>query len=422
MRRRVAHVGIFLALCFILFGLSVQAEIVSREAHGTGVTRQEAVTNALIEALKQTSGVVIDAEQAQTTIQKELHVHADEAESSSGTYSQRREGKINYQTAGVIQQYEIVSVEQDANDLFEAIVRVKTEVYRTPGFSPKNRRSLAVLPLHTLQDRYEFPNYSIRNSEFSRRLQQALITELTQSRRFSVMDRDYKDEYLREKQLLAGPDSAITEYAKIGKVLGVDYIVVGTVTDAELKKSSYKIATLGETRSTYMGRCRVEYRIIVMATRQVKWSGTSDMDFSGSRIPGRLINKGEALADHMITTVAKDIGRQVLNNIYPLKVVKISANGDLILNQGGVTVKQGERYEVFNLGEEIFDPYSKELLGREETFVGTAEIIRINPKFSVARLVKVEKIPALEGGLLRLPLYAQPVSKKKQMKVQTPAW
>ncbi|MBL3598300.1 MAG: hypothetical protein JMN25_00350 [gamma proteobacterium endosymbiont of Lamellibrachia anaximandri] len=405
----------------LLFTFQAIAETVDREAVGSGLTRQEAVSNALIEALKQTSGVKIDAEQAQTTIQKELHMHQDEAETNVGMYAQRRVGKINYKTSGVIQQYEIVSVDQAADGLYEAIVRVQTEVYKTPGFAPKNRRSLAVMPPHTLQNRYVFSGYSVRHDEFSRRLQQALITELTQARRFSIMDRDYKSEYLREKHLLAGPDSAISEYAKIGQVLGVDYMVASTVTDAELKKSSHTIAALGETRSTHTGRFRVEYRIIVMATRQIKWSGTSDIDFSGNRVPGKLINKGEALADHMIATVAKDINRQILNNIYPLQLVKISANGNLILNQGGVTVKQGERYTIFSLGEEIFDPYTKELLGREETQVGTAEITSINPKYSVARLVKGNKSSIAEGMLLRFPKRVA-VLKKKPMKVQTPAW
>ncbi len=410
-----------LTLCLLLTS-EAGSETIDRDVTGYGASPREAISDALVEVLKQTSGVAIDAEQAQITIRNELHASTDDSEVNLNTYAQTRAGKINYRTAGVIQQYEILSVEQGDNGLYEANLRVQTEVYRTPGFAPGNRRSLAVLRPHMLQDRYQFSGYSVRQDELSRRLQQALITELTQARRFSVMDRNFRSEFLREKKLLAGPDTAMSEYAKIGQVLGVDYMIVGTVTDAELNRASYKVATLGETGSTNVGRFRFEYRIIVMATRQVKWSGVSDLDFSGKRIPGKLVNKGEALADYMISAVARDIGRQVLNNIYPLQVVKISTGGELYLNQGGITVRQGERYTLFGVGEEIFDPYTGELLGREETPAGLAEIVRVNPKYSVARLVEGDRSGLVSGMLLRFPEATRKAKQKKPIKVQVPAW
>lgn len=413
---------IFSSLFF--FSVTLNAETLTKTivVEGYGVSYADAIKNGLIESLKQAKGVSIDSQKTYVKSIKERAVStADNGSSREVEVDKQMLHRVREATEGVINQYSIINSQNDGDGQWNVRLEVRLSQYKTPGYSPKNRRSLAVMPPHTLQNRYVFSGYSVRHDEFSRRLQQALITELTQARRFSIMDRDYNREYLREKRLLAGPDAAISEYAKIGQVLGVDYMVTSTVTDAELKKSSHTIAALGETRSTHTGRFRVEYRIIVMATRQIKWSGTSDLDFSGSRVPGKLVNNGEALADYMIATVAKDINRQILNNIYPLQLVKISANGNLILNQGGVTVKQGERYTILALGEEIFDPYTKELLGREETQVGTAEIISINPKYSVARLVKGSKSSIAEGMLLRFPKRAA-VPKKKPMKVQTPAW
>jgi hypothetical protein len=57
----------------------------------------------------------------------------------------------------------------------------------------------------------------------------------------------------------------------------------------------------------------------------------------------------------------------------------------ITLNQGGDLIKKGAVYEVFKRGEKIYDPYTKESLGRDEHLIGTLKITRVNPKFSKAQ-------------------------------------
>ena len=69
----------------------------------------------------------------------------------------------------------------------------------------------------------------------------------------------------------------------------------------------------------------------------------------------------------------------------------ISARGNIVtLNQGGDLLKEGDIYEVFQFGERIIDPYTKESLGREEIFCGTIQVTRVNPKSSYAKITSSE--------------------------------
>ena len=59
---------------------------------------------------------------------------------------------------------------------------------------------------------------------------------------------------------------------------------------------------------------------------------------------------------------------------------------EITINQGNLKV--GSKYEVFKLGKKIIDSYTKESLGRSEIKVGKAEIIRVLPKYSIAKIIE----------------------------------
>lgn len=406
----------------MLLSIVVNAETINREVIGYGINQKEAISNALIEASKQLSGVTISAKEAQATIQKEIHLSNGSREINLTGFKQASVNDIHQKTKGTIQSYRIISLSKD-DDLYKANIHVKYEIYTTPGFSPGNRRSIAVLSPKTLKDNYFFSNHPISGRELSRRLQQGLITELTQTRRFSIMDRNYTEDFLEEKKLLESGDASIREHAKIGQVSGVDYLIVGTITEAKLKKSIHQIKTLNEIDITHNGNFRFEYRIIVMATRQIKWSGHADIHFSDKNIPSIIKDSGEALANHMISATSQDIRYNIINNIYPLQIVNIDDSGNLFINQGGETIHKDEHYEVFKQGKKLFDPYTKELIGREEQRVGIAKITRVNPKFSVARMLEGQQEPPSAGMLLRLSKRKHYSNhKNSEAKVQSPAW
>jgi len=67
-----------------------------------------------------------------------------------------------------------------------------------------------------------------------------------------------------------------------------------------------------------------------------------------------------------------------------VKIIKIAGN-QVYINSGGADgEKVGRVYGIYRVGEEMVDPDTGESLGSEEEKVGTAKVVKVNPKFSIA--------------------------------------
>lgn len=204
-------------------------------------------------------------------------------------------------------------------------------------------------------------------------LQQHLITNLLESRKFNVLDRDSKGYYDLEKALIKSPDAQSDEIYKLGNVLGSDYFLLFGIQGiaGQTKKSNLT------NKEIHQVEIVVDYRVILFATRQIKYSNTLTMSLNLK--DDNLSTNQEALKQ-----VAQKISDDILNAIYPLKVANI-ANNEAVFSQ---TLKVGDVYECFALGEAIKDSYTKETTGRIETKVGEVTITRTNPKMSYGNITQ----------------------------------
>jgi len=95
-----------------------------------------------------------------------------------------------------------------------------------------------------------------------------------------------------------------------------------------------------------------------------------------------------------------------------LKVAKVLDPFTIVLNKGGRDgVKVGQRVLVYSIGEEIFDPDTKESLGRLEVVKGTGKVSHVQPQ--MATVASDMKAPAgrtirgAPGGLSAIALGIQ---------------
>jgi hypothetical protein len=89
----------------------------------------------------------------------------------------------------------------------------------------------------------------------------------------------------------------------------------------------------------------------------------------------------------MMRDIAEQIGRRILEAIYPIRV--IDANNDRVtLNEGGRGIVVGQIYDVFALGEEKLDPYTGEKLGQQEIPVAKIKIASTTAKMSTGAVVE----------------------------------
>ncbi len=353
-----------------LLTLSVAAaESVSVTGKGTGKNREAAVQNALQDALRQVNGLNMVATQKTQQDSMRMNVANSEGDSTTVTLQATSQSHAKMDTKGVISSYKIVDV-GNQHGLVAVTIRAVVEHYSAPGISPDSRRKLAVMPLGASED------------AISRKMTQQVVSLLVQSRRFTVLDRENDAAYAQEAARWASNVTRVQEKAKLAQQLGADYLLVATVSAFDAAEKTETVTLTGEQRQRVSGYGSMQYRILVPATMQVKWA--SDVVV---RIERPVDSSGAAPEDILAAEMAGKLTTEILESIYPLQVIKSDPSGQVIINQGGTSIRAGAQFAVYKTGGVLRDPYTKESLGKEEIRVATIEIVDVKPKYAVARVV-----------------------------------
>lgn len=254
------------------------------------------------------------------------------------------------------------------------------------------------------------PGYIWRiDSELSKATTDLMINALIKTEQFRVFERIKLDAILKEQDFQAysgrvDPSTAV----EIGKMLGVDLIVAGSVTSIVYKKSGgIKIGPLSLKKST--ASVTITVRAINVTTGEIIFSevkkGTTSKSGVSIRVPvaGGLGLSSESVVD--IFSAIEDVCLQtavefavkidneamIISSLllegYVVKVESTSGGEitQVYINLGensGITV--GDEIKIFQEGEVIVDPKTNEILDRELDLIAQARIITVKEKLSIA--------------------------------------
>ncbi len=254
------------------------------------------------------------------------------------------------------------------------------------------------------------PGYIWRiNSELSKATTDLMINALIKTEQFRVFERIKLDAILKEQDFQAysgrvDPSTAV----EIGKMLGVDLIVAGSVTSIVYKKSGgIKIGPLSLKKST--ASVTITVRAINVTTGEIIFSevkkGTTSKSGVSIKVPvaGGLGLSSESVVD--IFSAIEDVclqtavefavkidNKAMIISSLPLEgyVVKVESTSggeitQVYINLGensGITV--GDEIKIFQEGEVILDPKTNEILDRELDLIAQARIITVKEKLSIA--------------------------------------
>lgn len=369
------------------------------DAIGYGSNRTLAVADALVQGLRQVTGVSIDSREVMQSISGRQSVSVGDQDSHSSSFEVARQGDLSLKTAGVVSRYDVHKVDQESDGSYRAEITVHVARYDRPGLPTDSRRTLAVMPFHTEARSFSLLGDATPAARVESELRNRILDLFTQSRRMNVVDREYGAEFAQEKAIWVGDDAALVERARAGNVVGADYIVVGNLRNARSSRNVRTLQLTGETITTYSGAGQLDYKIILAATRQVKWSDSISLKYSDADIR-RMLSRHGSTQVGITTELAEKLVNNVLENIYPMRLVAVNGS-TVVLNQGGNTLQEGDRLSVYFLGEEMFDPYTGESLGQIEDKVADIEVIRVNPKTSYAKIVKGEAELVSVGAIAR---------------------
>ena len=343
---------------------------------GTGTTKQLAILDGLKNAITQVNGAVLGA----TTAVSISEVSSSQDQNSSYESSQAFQQNIKSATKGVVQGFDVISVTQnpDLGNLFVIEMNVKVAKYKKS--KQLKRLRMAVSNFYISKDLSK----SKTANKFAFDVQDKLIDLLTQTRKFAMLDRQFLKDQQKELNFINSPDVPTEEMARLGNKAGTDYIITGVLKDLKKVTNTKKMQSTGKVFKNTKFTAELNYRIIDIATSQVKFSDTTSISISSGNVK-KLRN-----------LVANKTAETILNAIYPIRVIDINKKL-LTLGQGGKSVKKNAKYNLVKLGDRMIDPYTKESLGRKEDIVGTVKITNVQSKMSTAKIIKsqIKKIEEL---------------------------
>ncbi|WP_448141896.1 CsgG/HfaB family protein [Stenotrophomonas bentonitica] len=381
---------------------------VAREADGIGSTPELAVLAALQSAVAQVNGVRV-ASQMQS-LRAGLHVDVD-GEHVGDIRADAFSQQMIAASQGAVLGYEILSQEEvsqldeeviarvrasDAGSRylgsgaqsFEADatrrtmrsywkVRVRADIakYRAPD--EQGRPKIVVAQPHVRSGTYAVGDGRVASDEVAAAIRARLNDTLTQTKRFIVLDREFGEEMQAEIDHINSGNVRLQDTARLGQQLATDLILIPTIERFEYPRSVRNLRMSDRQVTSYSGGGRITLRLINATTGEVVMSDSFDHQLAStgpSTLPRVVDGKGMAAA--MMDSLSGQIGTAIITEIFPVSVVAMTGD-QVVLSQGGESLKAGQRWQAVMLGEELKDPQTGRSLGRNETPCCTIRVDRV---------------------------------------------
>lgn len=245
-----------------------------------------------------------------------------------------------------------------------------------------------------------------------------LTTALVKTGKFLVVERKDLDKVLDEQKLGASGVVTAETAPAMGKVLGVDMIVVGSVSELGTKKREIGggISIFDAGVSSKTARAAVDIRLVNTTTGEILAAETEEGTESTLGVGGRYDNIDFRDVSAWDDTDLGKAAREAIDNCVELitdkmenipwsgRVLKVNTDGTVLVKPGSEgNVTSGMELSVFQLGEEIKDPDTGLSMGSEETKVGQLKVVSdmLNGKACKAKVVSGTGIKV--GDIVRVP-------------------
>lgn len=382
----------------LLPGLVLAAtEVRTVNAQATGIDREQAIFNALGDAVRQVRGAQISASRQVQSALSRMSVRTADGREASVEIQKGSRSKTNVSAEGLISGYRVLSVTDASGGGQLAQLEVDVPVYKTPGNPDDGRWRMAVYPVWPARPFYEVNNRRLSREEVSDRMTQAITEALVQSRRFAMLARDKERAVISERARMKGKDIPVSEKAMLGNELGAEYLVAAQVTDLTLTKQTEVSSLTGERLTSHRGALVLEVRVVVPATGEIVWTQTLNL---ASNDLGLELDGAAGSMQTLFERAGQEVAFSVIDVVWP-PLVDGRQGKQLIINMGGELMRPGQQWQVFALGDSVRNSHNGKNLGRSESLVGTIEVVRSTPKMSYARIVEGDI--SGEGHVLRRP-------------------
>jgi curli biogenesis system outer membrane secretion channel CsgG len=265
---------------------------------------------------------------------------------------------------------------------------------------------------------WDFENNSSRSYWFDDRLGPAARNQIDTAfsedaalrEKFSVVERQALELVMKEQGLSAAGALDPQTAAKVGRLLGVKYIVTGGVDKFAINTTTGGIGRLGVGGQLVQADATINLRFIdtTTAERVVSLSADAEVKKGGGFFRGTTLSRDAewGLASEVIEKVAKDVVVKLvvpttLARIGPgsgpasgleARIAKVDGNRAWLNIGASSGVKVGDKFALFNIGEAIVDPDTGQSLGADEKETGAGAVTDVQERFAVITFTGTAKV------------------------------
>ncbi|MEB3178244.1 MAG: CsgG/HfaB family protein [Nostocaceae cyanobacterium] len=251
-----------------------------------------------------------------------------------------------------------------------------------------------------------------------------LVNKLVEGGNFTVIERSKIDAILSEQNLGASGRVDSSTAAQIGKILGVDIIVIGSITGFNIEQDGggVRIPRLGRVGGgKTRANVKLNLRVVNTTTAEIlltaEGNGSSSRGDGAINIRGYSVDSSSRKEAKLLTTATVDAINQVVEKLNtgatklaaaPRTLTRVNAliadisGNTVILNKGtGEGFQQGMKLSIERVTREVKDPATGKVLRQVTQPMGTIEITEADAQSSVGKIIS--------GGSFKVGDMAKPV-------------
>jgi curli biogenesis system outer membrane secretion channel CsgG len=231
-----------------------------------------------------------------------------------------------------------------------------------------------------------------------RQAQDMMVTELVRSDAYRVIEREKLQALMQEKNLTLSGNIDPKTAVQAGKLLGVEYLVTGSVTELGVTDKGANVPSMFGMPSvnvrTQKMKAAFDARAINTTTGEIVWADSASDTNSDASV--YVAGAGGGVNDrNKLDSIVRPVVKKLADSLAAKKLttsglggagdasglsgkIANAEGGTLYLNVGSEAgVKEGDEFNVFRVGKVIKDPDTGEVLGADEVKVGRIRVITV---------------------------------------------
>jgi curli biogenesis system outer membrane secretion channel CsgG len=216
---------------------------------------------------------------------------------------------------------------------------------------------------------------------------------------FTIVERDKLDLVLKEQGLATAGAIDPSTAARVGKILGVKYIILGGIDKFNVNNTKGGIGGIGG--NLVQAQATINLRIIdtTTAERVVSLSADGEVRKGGGFFRGANLSRDAewGIASETIQKVSKTVVAKLVTPDYMARIKGAAAPGGPVagriirvegtrayINLGSASgLKIGDKFNVVSLGAALIDPDTGASLGAPEKQTGGGAVVEVQEKFAI---------------------------------------